>query len=296
MGMKLLDRLKPRMSHLELRKLVEGHAREVALKKLAADCESDEIDGTLQSNLLNYCRERSILKKDTEGVKPIFTALHYAPNPLVAEVFLMSGADINQSDETGFTPLHVAATAPSLALVLFLLRNGADANALTKAKVTACHASLLACSYEVQRDEPEKTSELISCCDFLIPKTNELNISCDGNAFAHGESIIKTAASIALPKIVEKLLIAGAQVPNDDFRYQFPHEPIMHAAAYNVYSHSVHSQKNRSNSLQTLELLLKYGGNPNERLRSPRRYLIDYVKDDDEAVKLLLTYGARKDD
>ena len=85
-----------------------------------------------------------------------WTALHYAVENLAGETtrwLLENGADPNQKDSTGWTPLHLAVDAetdrakqeyvekgvvpPAAELAMLLLRHGADPNAKTNKGQTA---------------------------------------------------------------------------------------------------------------------------------------------------------------
>ncbi len=56
------------------------------------------------------------------------TLLHLAPNGKMAERLIAHGADVNEKDNYGITPLHSAAHAGSADLVELLIANGADVN------------------------------------------------------------------------------------------------------------------------------------------------------------------------
>lgn len=70
------------------------------------------------------------------------TALHYAvmnPDRLddeFARLLIAHGADVRATDDSGFTPLHIASGNGNAAAVRTLLANGADPNAASKNGMT----------------------------------------------------------------------------------------------------------------------------------------------------------------
>ena len=57
----------------------------------------------------------------------------------VVKVLLSAGADINQADSEGYTPLMAASSVGNLDMVMLLMKTGAHLNAATRSKRTALH-------------------------------------------------------------------------------------------------------------------------------------------------------------
>jgi ankyrin repeat protein len=62
------------------------------------------------------------------GNRPLHAAV-YMDRPDVAEALMAAGADVNSTDDTGWTPLHIAVSNGRVELVKRLLDAGADVNA-----------------------------------------------------------------------------------------------------------------------------------------------------------------------
>lgn len=63
--------------------------------------------------------------RNLSRVRPIHSAVA-GPDPMMAEIFLAMGADVNAQQEGGFTALHAAAKSGNTKLVDLLLRADAD--------------------------------------------------------------------------------------------------------------------------------------------------------------------------
>ena len=81
----------------------------------------------------------TILDKDKRGQN----ALHYcAENQNLNCIEQIIAADpdlLNQTDEEGYTPLHLAVISGNSAIVKFLIGKGADVNAVDNEKHSAIH-------------------------------------------------------------------------------------------------------------------------------------------------------------
>ena len=58
---------------------------------------------------------------------------------VVVKVLISAGADINQGDSDGYTPLMAASSVGNLEMVNLLIKNGAHLNAATRSKCTALY-------------------------------------------------------------------------------------------------------------------------------------------------------------
>jgi len=86
-----------------------------------AMCGSVEVVKLCLNNLKLSAEEKNI-----EGQTP----LHLAANAAVADLLIKAGAQVNEPDNCGWTPLHHAAYNGTAELVAFLIRNSADLTAL----------------------------------------------------------------------------------------------------------------------------------------------------------------------
>ncbi len=59
-------------------------------------------------------------------------SIFFAVEPKIAELLIKNGADVNQADENGLTPLMVAVEEANLKMVRFLVKNGASVNVQNK--------------------------------------------------------------------------------------------------------------------------------------------------------------------
>ncbi len=93
--------------------------------------------------------------KDRWGRTPLFAAVY--EEPLVFEripivtLLIESGADVNLKDESGDTPLHMAAFGEA-EIVKRLLEQGADVNAVNDAGETPLHKAVQYPEYKVVRE------------------------------------------------------------------------------------------------------------------------------------------------
>nr|5H76_A Chain A, DARPin,Immunoglobulin G-binding protein A [synthetic construct]5H76_B Chain B, DARPin,Immunoglobulin G-binding protein A [synthetic construct]5H76_C Chain C, DARPin,Immunoglobulin G-binding protein A [synthetic construct] len=75
---------------------------------------------------------------DNTGTTPLHLAA-YSGHLEIVEVLLKHGADVDASDVFGYTPLHLAAYWGHLEIVEVLLKNGADVNAMDSDGMTPLH-------------------------------------------------------------------------------------------------------------------------------------------------------------
>lgn len=104
------------------------------------------------------------------------------------------GADINQHNSSGRTPLIEAAWSGSAEIVEFLLEKGADVNAADKSGFTA-----------LMRATEEGHSSVVS-----ILLQNGADVNCRG--FVKGTTPLMLAAEKGLVKIIDMLLERGANI------------------------------------------------------------------------------------
>jgi ankyrin repeat protein len=104
-----------------------------------------------------------------------------------------------------------------------------------------------------------------------------------------GFCLLHLAVDVSALPVVHRLLERGAKIPDHDGKFREPFNAIMHSAVS-----AAASKNSNKDGLEILQILLENGGNPNERLTHPRRYLLDYKPDAYEVSELLLRYSARR--
>lgn len=88
---------------------------------------------------------RPLMGTGVYGSPPLLCAASCDPSQpfqsceAVVKVLISAGADINQSDSEGYTPLMAASSVGNLEMVNLLIKNGARLNAATSSKCTALH-------------------------------------------------------------------------------------------------------------------------------------------------------------
>ena len=101
--------------------------------------------GTKQSTLIQGGEETAL------SVDGKMTALQAASlgNPILLQKCIDDGMNIEEPDETGQTPLHMAADKGSLDCIMILLKNGADINVADNEGTTPLHAAVIRGSLDV---------------------------------------------------------------------------------------------------------------------------------------------------
>lgn len=274
------------MSHLQLTELLNNLSDEETRKHYSRRADRLYL-------LEKFCDEHSVTKKTNEGILPLQVVMRIATQPQIIDIFLKNGANVKELS-CGFTPLQIAAGRGLPRIVNHLLKNGADPDRVFTphkerhmCEITACQMSLVSITdgNEIGPDD-FRYKQHLECCNILIDVTDNLNHPGPPNGRG---PILKDAVTLNDVSLVRKLLSKGAKVPNDDFQFVGPYEPVMHRSV----SNSVDTLKNRGDALEILKLLLEHGGNPSECLSSPRRYLLDTAGNDQEIVNILKKYGAK---
>lgn len=267
MGPIFKNLLAPRMSNLALMHLCQKKAFE---------------------QLNSFCEKFSVKKMTDEGLIPLHVAAAVSPYPETVEILIENGANVNQKDEQGFTALHIAAVIPNLKILEKLLDNGADPNALTVEGANACQMSLQWPLRNQNFGDEKRLQAHFSACDFLVGLTSPNNMC------KKGQLLVRDISRLNLKISLKKLLNNGCTIPNDDFNEESSQLAIMHAVVYNYnFFKRTQQSNNKNDAYDILELLLRNGGNPNECLKNPRRYLLDECRGDQKLTTLLKSFGAR---
>jgi ankyrin repeat protein len=137
----------------------------------------------------------SVNDRNELGATPLHLAAGWNPNPAVVTTLLQAGADINARNEGGETPLHIAPGNFNFDVFRTLLEAGADVNARDQIGNTPLHEAVEHAS------NPGDISALI-------------NAGADINARSKGgKTPLHWAALVNLnPDVITTLLQAGADV------------------------------------------------------------------------------------
>jgi ankyrin repeat protein len=220
------------------------------------------------------------------GLTPLMVAAKSA-TPEIMAMLLDAGADAKASDDAGFTALHTAAESGRTEQVALLLELGADPEAKTKDGRTALQA---ACG-------PGGTEEGVAALLKANAKVNARDHS--------GRTAVMTAAFFGKPRIVARLLEAGAD-PNHvngvecSVLYQAAGGPSQDKLVAPEKGLSGIKQANLGSEQDYLEcarLLIKQGAKVNGSTDGKNRLPLYYAASSgfEEMVELLLENGAKAD-
>ena len=175
------------------------------------------------------------------------------------KALLKAGADVNKSNNKGFTPLIVAARYGSDECIKPLVEAGADVNARNKKNLT----SLMISAYMGHS----------KCVSELLRAGANVNMSCDG----HGNGSLYWAAKNGHSECLHALLEAGASVNKapvfDDF------VPLIAAS--------------RQGQFECVNMLIQAGADVNRRNTvGDTAFILAAVKKRYEILKHLLNAGA----
>lgn len=201
--------------------------------------------------------------------------------PQILKARIEEGANLNEKDEYGQTPLHLAAIHKRTAMVHLLLKAGADptlANAEGKTPIQCTKhkkiVQLLQKSLQQRQREVELLRHIESGNTQEVAKA--LRAKVNPNAFTqrHGETMLHFAVNKCNADIVQLLIKAGADVNKKQAN---GNTPMHHAAAWG--------------RVDIAKLLIQAGADPT--IATPRgpTPLLDAVwHGRAEMVKLLLPY------
>eukprot|EP00698_Gefionella_okellyi_P023395 TRINITY_DN7985_c0_g1_i1.p1 TRINITY_DN7985_c0_g1~~TRINITY_DN7985_c0_g1_i1.p1 ORF type:complete len:2097 (+),score=350.14 TRINITY_DN7985_c0_g1_i1:158-6448(+) len=142
-----------------------------------------------------------------------WTPLHFAclnGHKKTARLLVLHGADVNKANLDGNTPLHLAASANKAEVVQMLLESSADVRLRNQQGQSPIHVAAL-------NDSSDAASVLVNACVEL----------CDMPDGATGSTPLALAAGVGATKIVDELILRGADV-NKRSRLSFT--PLLYAA------------------------------------------------------------------
>ena len=234
-----------------------------------------------------------LTKKTTpQNAPPSIPALSQAILKLNAQdmvdLLMAHGADVNQADANGRTPLMLAAEIGDDDLIESLLKAGANPNAVdlngdnalmigAGALTAASAAQLIAHGADINMRGDGQQTVLIAAIlahnnglsDFLIENGADINAQDD-----HGYSPVSAASSCGLSSLFNKLVARGADInakTSDD-------SSLLHSLCQN-------------GNIDQIKILLENNVNPNTPGKSgitPLFYSLNYP----EIIRMLLRYGA----
>lgn len=192
----------------------------------------------------------------------------------IIELLIANGANVNERNEKGWTPLHLAATCRNPQTAEVLIAHGADLHAKTIYGQTPLHCA----SYS---DCPEVAELLIACGAEIEESSN-------------GETPLYTAIENGYPEVVRVLVANGAEVNvSDSWGNTLLHKVI--AKEYFDIRPSFLSPKLKilnPNFLEIAKILIENGADVNVRRGFWRLTTVDYAHSP-EMIALLKSYGAK---
>lgn len=171
----------------------------------------------------------NINEPDSGGYTPLMHAI-WSEKTETAKVLINKGADINAKDKNGYTPLLWASSYGNLDIAKLLIDKGADVNATGNDKSTPYLLAILANNTELAQ--------------LLVNKGADLNI-----INKQGGDALIDAVDKGSYKLTELLLDKGANVNSKDFTNT---TPIMHAVL-------------RTTNEKLVSLLIERGANLDEK-------------------------------
>ena len=128
-------------------------------------------------------------EKNDDGVTP----LHSADTKEIAELLIANGADVNEKNDDGVTPLHYAALKGHKEIVELLIAKGADVNAKDDEGATPLHSAAYGGHKEI--------------VELLIAKGADVNAKG-----RYGRTPLHRAAPSGSKEMIELLIANGADV------------------------------------------------------------------------------------
>jgi ankyrin repeat protein len=194
----------------------------------------------------------------------------------IVEILITNGADVNEKDEQGWTPLHLAATCRNPQTAEALITHGADIHAKTIYGQTPLHCA----SYS---DCPQVT-ELLIACGAEIDETS------------NGETPLYTAIENGYPEVVRVLVANGADVNTSDRLGN----TLLHKAVAKEYSRisrlpfEPRLRVLNHNYLEIVKILIENGAYINAKWGIGGLTPL-YCARSPEMIELLQSYGAKKE-
>ena len=218
-------------------------------------------DGNVYNGLFQCVVLEEKDKKEVEGGKKNINnpQIHYETPSSYFEIiqFLVSeGADVNATDRTDSTPLHLAAVFPRLDVIQFLVSKGADIHTRNRLGDTPLH---LAAAYN-----------RLDGVKYLVSQGADVNAK-NGSGETPLLRRATTLDSLVYQEIVQFLVSEGADVNVQDNVANGGNTPLHYAAAFNL--------------LEAVQLLVSQGADVNVKNRNGHTPLD--LSQDDEVIAFL---------
>eukprot|EP00004_Rigifila_ramosa_P011418 TRINITY_DN2438_c0_g1_i1.p1 TRINITY_DN2438_c0_g1~~TRINITY_DN2438_c0_g1_i1.p1 ORF type:complete len:770 (+),score=158.14 TRINITY_DN2438_c0_g1_i1:335-2311(+) len=228
-------------------------------------------------------------ENDNAGESPLFSALSNTEE--VCELLIRNGARIDATNLGGSTLLHAACSTFKPSIVSLLLQHGADVNQKDKDGKTPLRELLI---FAVKSEASSKRTEIFQLCEQLLMNGADVN---QKDKYGNNSVLQLVFLCIAPPRLdlffsfCELLLKYGANLNEPNSGGIFPLCLALFSCRFSIFGIlSVHSDFNVK--LDFCQFLLKNGASVHQKYRGKNLLISFLIENNLQAAELLLEYGA----